>query len=67
VQIKTSAEDEAYGVANVTPNKHVQPQISLYVVETEATTWSLADTERVTDQVQREIHGIIIGKSANRL
>jgi len=55
---KTATEDEAYGVANMTANKRLQFRIHLSDAETEATTWSLADTERITNQVEREIYGI---------
>jgi len=56
--MKAAAEDEAYGAANMTSNKRHQFQIYLSDAETEATTWSLADTERVTNQLEREIYGI---------
>jgi hypothetical protein len=39
-------------------DKPLQFQIRLSHDTTEATTWSLADTERVTNQPEREIHGI---------
>jgi len=39
-------------------NKQLQFQIRLADAETEATTWSLADTECVTTQLEREIYGI---------
>jgi len=57
-QMKTAAKDEAYGGANMTTDKAMQFQIRLSDAETEATTWSLADTERVTSQLEREIYGI---------
>jgi len=56
--MKTAAEDEAYGAANMTADKQLQFQIRLSNADTEATTWSLADTERVTIQLEREIYGI---------
>jgi hypothetical protein len=56
--IKTAAEDEDYGAANMSADKWLQSQIRLSDVETEATTWSLADTELVTIQLEREICGI---------
>jgi hypothetical protein len=55
---KTAAEDEAYGAANMTANKRLQFWLRLSDAETETTTWSLADTERVTIQMEREIYGI---------
>jgi hypothetical protein len=56
--MKAAAEDEAYGVANMTADKRVQFHIRLSDAATEANTWSLADTERVTNQLEREIYGI---------
>jgi hypothetical protein len=56
--MKAAAEDKAYGAANMTPDKRLQYQICLSDAETEATTWSLAHTERVTNQLEREIYGI---------
>jgi len=56
--MKAAAEDKAYCAANMTTNKRLQFQIRLSDAETEATTWSLADTERVTNQLEREIYGI---------
>jgi hypothetical protein len=54
--MKTPAEDEVYGAANMTADKRLQFQIRLSDAETEATTWSLADTERVIIQLEREIY-----------
>jgi hypothetical protein len=56
--MKAVAEDEAYGAANMTAYKRLQFQIRLSDAETEATTWSLAAIERVTNQLEREIYGI---------
>jgi hypothetical protein len=55
---KIAAEDEAYVAANMTADKRLQFQIRLSNAETEVTTWSLADTECVTNQREREIYGI---------
>jgi len=60
--MKTAAEDEAYGVANMTANKRLQCQIRLPNADTQATTWSLADTERVTIQLETEIVGITLNE-----
>ena len=46
--MKTAAEDEAYRAANMTTYKRLQFHNRLSDGGTEATTWSLADTERVT-------------------
>jgi len=59
---KTAAEDEANGAANMTANKRLQFQIRLSDAETEATTWSLAGMERVTNQLEREIYGITLNE-----
>jgi len=53
-----AAEDKAYGAANMTADKWLRLQICLADAETEVTTWSLADTERVTNQLERQIYGI---------
>jgi hypothetical protein len=45
----TTAEDEACGAANMTADKRLQFQNRLSNAETEATTWSSADTQRVTN------------------
>jgi len=47
--METATEDEVYRAANMTADKQLQFQIHLSNVETEATTWSLADSKRVTD------------------
>jgi len=60
--ITAAAEDEAYVAANMTTNKPLQCQIRLSHAETEATTWSLADTARVTNQLEGEIYGITLNE-----
>jgi hypothetical protein len=59
---KTATEDEAYGAANMTADKQLQFRLYLSDAETDATTWNLADTERVTTQLEREIYGITSNK-----
>jgi len=56
--MKTAVEEEAYGAANMTADKRLPFHDCLSDAETEVTTWSLADTERVTNQLEREIYGI---------
>jgi hypothetical protein len=46
--MNTAAENKAYMAANTTANKRQQVQIRLSDAETEATSWSFADTEWVT-------------------
>jgi len=53
--MKTTTDDEANGVPNMTAEKRLQFQIRLSYAKTEVTTWSLADTEHVTIQLEREI------------
>jgi len=42
----------------MTANRTLQCQIHLPDAQIDATTWSLADTEHVTNQLEREIHDI---------
>jgi len=53
-----AAEDEAYRAAIMTTDMRMQFPIPLSDAETEAATCSLADTERVTNQLEREIYGM---------
>ena len=55
---KTAAEDKAYGVAIMTADKQLQFRLRLSDAETECMTWSLADMERVTNQLESKIYGI---------
>jgi len=57
-QMKTAAEEEVYGAVNMTADKHVEFQDRLSNAETEATTWSLADIDRIVSQLERETYGI---------
>jgi len=57
-QMKTAAEEEVYGVANMTADKRVEFQVCLFSAETEATTWSIADMDYIANQLEREIYGI---------
>jgi hypothetical protein len=56
--METDPENKTYRVANMTANMRLQCQIRLSYVETDATTWSLADTEWATIQLEREIYDI---------
>jgi len=42
----------------MTADKRLEFRICLSDDETEATTWSFADTERVANQLEKEIYGI---------
>jgi len=55
--MRTATDVEGCRVANVTIDKCVQFQICLFVAETEATSWSLADIECFTGQHGRDIYG----------
>jgi len=57
-QVKTAAEEEAYGAVNMIPDKCVQFQVCLSNAEFEATTWSITDRDCVVNQLNREIYGI---------
>jgi len=48
-QMKTAAEEEAYGAVIMTTDKRVQYQVCLSDADIEATTWSIADTDRVVN------------------
>ena len=54
----TAAEEEVYEAANMTANKRVKFQIRLSDAETEATSLSIADTDRIANQLEREIYGV---------
>jgi len=57
-QMKTASEEEAYWAVNMITDKHVQFQVCLSNAEIEATTWSIANTDRVMNQLKREIYSI---------
>ena len=55
---KPATEYEAYGAANMTADKRLQFHICLSIAQTEATSCSLADSDCVTNQLEREIFSI---------
>jgi len=57
-QLKTAAEEEAWGAVNMTTDKRVKFQVCLSNAEIEATTCSIADTDHIVNQLDKEIHGI---------
>jgi len=59
---KAAAGDEACGAANMTADKQLHFQNRLSDPETQAMTWSLADSERVTNRLEREICGITLNE-----
>jgi len=56
--MKSAAEEESYMAANMATNKQLQFQNHLSNAQKEATTLSLADSERVTMQLEKVIYGI---------
>jgi len=57
-QMKSAVKEESYGVVNMTTDKRVQFQVCLSNAEIEATTCSIADTDRVVNHLEWEIYGI---------
>jgi hypothetical protein len=60
--MKTAAEEDAYVAANMTTHKQLKFEIRLSDAEREVTTRSLADTGRVSFQLEREIDGITVNE-----
>jgi len=60
--IKTVTDDKAYRMANMSTDKRLQFQIHWSDAETAATTWSLADTEHVSNQLERAIYGVTLNE-----
>jgi len=56
----TAVKEEVYGAVNMTANKCVQFQLHLSYDETEATTWSIADSDHIVSQLERELYGITV-------
>jgi len=56
--MKTAAEEESYEAVNMITDKRVQFQVCLSDAEIAATTWTIADTDRVVNQLERVIYGI---------
>ena len=57
-QMQTAAEEEVYGVVNMTAEKRVECQVHLSDAETGPTTWSIADMDRIVSQLESEMYGI---------
>jgi hypothetical protein len=57
-QMKTNAKEAVDGAVNMTADKRVPLQVHLSDAETEATPWSMADTDRIVSLLEREIYGI---------
>jgi hypothetical protein len=59
---QTATKNEAPRAANITADERLEFQVCISNAETEALTWSLADTEQVIDQLEREIYGITLNE-----
>jgi hypothetical protein len=59
---KAAANDKGYRAANMTADKQLQFPICLSAAETDVTTCTLADTQSITNQLEREINGITSNK-----
>jgi len=56
--MKTAAEEDVCGALNMAAEKRVESQVHLSDVETEATTWNIADTDCMVSQLERDINHI---------
>jgi hypothetical protein len=61
-QIKTAADEEVDGVANMTGDKCVEFQVHLSDTEAEATTWSIAEWDTIANQLQMKIDRITLNE-----
>jgi len=59
---KAAAEDKDYRAGNMTADKGLPFQNRLSDAETETMPWTLADSEYMTNQLEREIYGITSNK-----
>jgi len=57
-QMPTAADEDVSGAVIITTNQCVEYQVRLSGDETEATTWSITDTDRIVSQLDWEIYGI---------
>jgi hypothetical protein len=48
-QMKSGAEEEVYGAVNMNADKRAEFQVCLSHAVTEATIWSIADTDRIVN------------------
>jgi len=54
----TAAENEVYGASNMTVDTRLKHQVHLSDAEADATTRSVADTDRIANRLEREIYSI---------
>jgi len=57
-QMKTAPEEDACRAVNMTADNGVQFQVFLCNIQIEATTWSIADMDRIVNQLGRDIYCI---------
>jgi hypothetical protein len=57
-RMKTATQGYAYGEVNITADNQLQFLIRISIEETEASTWGLCHMECITNQLERESHGI---------
>ena len=50
--MKTGAEAEVFGAANMTADKGVEFQVCQFDAKTDATTWSIADTDSIANWLE---------------
>jgi len=60
--MKTGAEAEVFGAANMTADKGVEFQVCQFDAKTDATTWSIADTDSIANWLEWEIYAITSDK-----
>jgi len=58
--MKMAAEHEIDGAVNMTAEMHAELQVCLSDAESEATTWSITDTDRIVSQPETDIYGITL-------
>jgi hypothetical protein len=58
--MKTTAHNEVYTTVTLTANKQVESQVLVSDAESEATTWSVTDPDRIMSQVERVIYSITL-------
>lgn len=56
--MKTTAEEEVYGVETMTADTRVEFQLCLSDSKTQATGWNIADKDRIVSKLEREVYGI---------
>jgi len=55
-QLNMATEEEGNWAANTTTDMHAEYQVHLSNAETDATTWSIADTDLIVNQLERDMY-----------